>query len=89
MDVSSYITAVAVSPTGAYMAFGDADGTLHTLTSTSEDDHVPFNGSHGRPVEWADAPEPLSEIAWDDKTYANQTIDLVLAFKADPRLKVL
>lgn len=83
MDVSSYITAAAVSPTGAYMAFGDADGTLHTLTSTLEDDHVPFNGSHGRPIEWADAPEPLPEIVWDDKTYVYRPIDLFLDFETD------
>lgn len=68
LDVATYISAVSVSPTGAYMAFGDAEGVIHTLSSAAQDEHVPFNGFDGKPVEWADAPEPLPHISWDDRT---------------------
>lgn len=68
MDVASYIGAVAISPDGAYMAFGDGEGMIHTLTSTTDEDSIPFNGFDGKPIEWADAPEPLPEIKWNDKT---------------------
>lgn len=50
------------------MAFGDAEGVIHTLSSAAQDEHVPFNGFDGKPVEWADAPEPLPHISWDDRT---------------------
>jgi PAB-dependent poly(A)-specific ribonuclease subunit 2 len=56
-----------VSPTGDYLAFGDADGLIHIL-SAAEEDHLPFNGFDGQPVEWADTPEPLMEIEWTDET---------------------
>jgi PAB-dependent poly(A)-specific ribonuclease subunit 2 len=66
--MASYISSTAVSPTGAYMAFGDADGTIHLITA-DEDGSLPFNGFDGQPIEWADPPEPLPEIAWTDSTY--------------------
>jgi PAB-dependent poly(A)-specific ribonuclease subunit 2 len=68
MDVSSYISAVAVSPTGGYMAFGDAEGYIYMLSSSVGDEHVPFNGYDGKPAEWADPPQPLPEIIWNDRT---------------------
>lgn len=60
-----------MSPTGEYLAFGDADGVIHLLsTSFGEDDHHhPFNGFDGQPIEWADAPEALPDIQWSDTTY--------------------
>ncbi|KAF9521074.1 hypothetical protein BS47DRAFT_1404191 [Hydnum rufescens UP504] len=72
IDVPSYISSVAVSPSGAYIAFGDAEGTIHLLTSTSSEEHVPFNGFDGKPVEWADPPQSLPDIEWDDSTPLNR-----------------
>ncbi|KAH9934990.1 uncharacterized protein B0H18DRAFT_979313 [Fomitopsis serialis] len=63
LDAPSYITATAVSATGAYLAFGDSDGAVHLV--------VPFNGFEGKPIEWADTPEPLPEIEWTDSTPMN------------------
>jgi PAB-dependent poly(A)-specific ribonuclease subunit 2 len=36
--MASYISSVSVSPTGLYMAFGDADGAIHLMTAGGEDD---------------------------------------------------
>ncbi|VDB99948.1 unnamed protein product [Peniophora sp. CBMAI 1063] len=69
VDSPAFISSAAVSPTGAFMAFGDADGAVHLLSCA--DASVPLNGFEGQPVEWADSPEPLPEIAWDDQTPLN------------------
>lgn len=60
----------AVSPTGEYLAFGDADGVIHLLSTNLGDDglHHPFNGFDGQPIVWHDALEPLPNIRWDDRT---------------------
>lgn len=50
------------------MAFGDSDGTIHLLTAAEEDASLPLNGFEGKPIEWADTPEPLPEIEWTDST---------------------
>ena len=57
-----------MSPTGAYLAFGDADGSIHLMTAVEGNDVVPFNGFEGQPIEWADRPEPLPDIEWNDST---------------------
>jgi hypothetical protein len=66
LDTPAFISSAAVSPTGAYMAFGDSDGIIHIMTATNEG--MPFNGYEGQPVEWADPPEILPEIEWTDST---------------------
>jgi PAB-dependent poly(A)-specific ribonuclease subunit 2 len=66
--MASYLTSAAVSPTGAFMAFGDSDGTSHLITA-DEGGSLPFNGFDGQPVEWADTPEPLLDIEWTNSTY--------------------
>lgn len=66
LDTPAFVGSAAVSPTGAYMAFGDSDGLIHILTAANED--MPFNGYEGQPVQWADSPEPLPEIDWTDST---------------------
>jgi PAB-dependent poly(A)-specific ribonuclease subunit 2 len=66
--VTSYINSVSVSPSGAYIAFGDAEGYIHMLSSTEGDEHVPWNGFDGLPVAWADPIEPLPQIDWDENT---------------------
>lgn len=71
VDSHSFISAAAVSPNGTYLAFGDAEGSISTPTSTSTDEHIPFNGFDGRPVEWADVPDPLPDLTWDDRTPLN------------------
>jgi PAB-dependent poly(A)-specific ribonuclease subunit 2 len=66
--MAAYLSSAAISPSGAYMAFGDADGTIHLITAAEEDGSIPFNGFDGRPIEWADTPEPLPLIKWTDST---------------------
>ncbi|KAG8827255.1 poly(A)-specific ribonuclease [Serendipita sp. 399] len=67
LEVPSYVSSSAVSPTADYIAFGDADGVIHLL-GTVKDDELPLNGFEGQPVEWPDEPEPLPEIEWTDRT---------------------
>ncbi|KAF8831781.1 hypothetical protein HHX47_DHR1001266 [Lentinula edodes] len=70
-DLTSFVTAVAISPTGAYLACGDADGMIHLKSQVEGDEVVPLNGFEGRPVEWANPPEPLPELEWTDSTPLN------------------
>lgn len=65
---ASYVSSVAVSPTGAYVALGDADGTVHLMSASTEEETVPFNGYSGKEIEWADSPAPLPDIVWNDST---------------------
>ncbi|KAF8636661.1 hypothetical protein AX17_003467 [Amanita inopinata Kibby_2008] len=71
LDVPSYVTSAAVSPTGIYMAFGDADGTIHLLSQAEDDEAVPFNGFDGQSIECADTMQPLPSIDWDNNTPLN------------------
>ncbi|KAF7294679.1 PAN2-PAN3 deadenylation complex catalytic subunit PAN2 [Mycena indigotica] len=68
LDVASYITSVAASPTGVYIACGDAEGMVHLITQADEESSLPLNGFDGQPVEIADTPAPLPEIEWSDST---------------------
>ncbi|GJE87918.1 PAB-dependent poly(A)-specific ribonuclease subunit PAN2 [Phanerochaete sordida] len=71
LDTQTYVTSTAVSPTGTYMAFGDADGAISLLTAADEDAILPLNGFEGQPIEWADPPDPLPDIDWNDSTPLN------------------
>ncbi|KAJ3968349.1 ubiquitin carboxyl-terminal hydrolase-domain-containing protein [Lentinula raphanica] len=70
-DLTSFVTAVAISPTGAYLACGDAEGIIHIKSRIEGDEAVPLNGFEGRPVEWANPPEPLPALEWTDSTPLN------------------
>ncbi|THH06212.1 hypothetical protein EW145_g4234 [Phellinidium pouzarii] len=71
LDVPSYVSSVAVSATGVYIAFGDADGNIHLMTAADEEGSLPFNGFEGQPIEWPDVPEPLPDINWTESTPLN------------------
>ncbi|EJU05749.1 hypothetical protein DACRYDRAFT_46547 [Dacryopinax primogenitus] len=71
LDIASYLTASAISSNGTYVGFGDAEGLVHLITSTANDERVPFNGPNGVPGEAPDATEPLPEIHWDNSTPLN------------------
>ncbi|KAF7323198.1 PAN2-PAN3 deadenylation complex catalytic subunit PAN2 [Mycena chlorophos] len=68
LDLSSYVTSVALSPTGVYIACGDADGMVHLLTQADEESDLPFNGFDGQPLEIPDRPAPVPDIEWTDST---------------------
>jgi PAB-dependent poly(A)-specific ribonuclease subunit 2 len=66
LETTSYITSSAVSPTGAYLAFGDGHGLIHLLTnvhSVDEEQLVPLNGFEGKPVEFAPHRESVAELS--------------------------
>lgn len=67
--MTSYLTSFSVSPTGTYLACGDAEGSVHLLSQADEDASLPFNGFDGQPVPWMDTPAELPEIEWQDSTY--------------------
>ncbi len=68
LDVPSYITSSAISPTGTYMAFGDSDGVIHLVTAADEEATLPLNGFEGPPFEWADPLDKLPAIEWTQST---------------------
>lgn len=78
LPISSYLTSMAISPVGDYLAFGDADGSVHVWTSedTSEANRDqngrlrlgPFNGYEGVKAEWPDEADPPPQIAWTNQT---------------------
>ncbi|KAF8654097.1 hypothetical protein AX16_003630 [Volvariella volvacea WC 439] len=70
LDIASYLTSSAISPTAAYLACGDAEGLVHLMTQ-AEDPDLPFNGFDGQAVEWADMPAPLPDVEWTDETPLN------------------
>ncbi|KAH8117576.1 ubiquitin carboxyl-terminal hydrolase-domain-containing protein [Phellopilus nigrolimitatus] len=71
LDVPSYVSSVAVSATGVYLAFGDGEGNVQLMTAADEEGSLPFNGFEGQPVEWPDVSEPLPDITWTDSTPLN------------------
>ncbi|KIO23414.1 hypothetical protein M407DRAFT_78054 [Tulasnella calospora MUT 4182] len=71
LSVSSYISSVAFSPTGVYLAFGDADGYIQMLYSGPEEERIPWNGFEGDPPPWPDPPEALPLVEWTDSTPLN------------------
>ncbi|WWD08075.1 hypothetical protein V865_006185 [Kwoniella europaea PYCC6329] len=82
LDINSYVTSMALSPRGDYLAFGDADGNLHLWTNhdtgeTAQLDEngqlvLPtFNGYDGIKPEWPDQADPLPPIVWEDTTPLN------------------
>ncbi|WVQ83826.1 PAB-dependent poly(A)-specific ribonuclease subunit PAN2 [Cryptococcus sp. DSM 104549] len=82
LDVNSYVTSMALSSRGDYLAFGDADGQLHVWTTheTGEgavlDEHgglalPPFSGYEGVKPEWPDVVDAPPAIAWEDTTPLN------------------
>ena len=68
--MTSYLTSLSVSPTGTYIASGDAEGVIHLLSQAPEDTSLPLNGFDGQPIPWADHSEPMPDIEWTDSTYA-------------------
>jgi hypothetical protein len=53
------------------MAFGDADGIIHMMTSSPPadgEDPAALNGFEGQRIEWADVTLALPEVDWDPKT---------------------
>nr|XP_018265891.1 PAB-dependent poly(A)-specific ribonuclease subunit PAN2 [Kwoniella dejecticola CBS 10117]OBR88049.1 PAB-dependent poly(A)-specific ribonuclease subunit PAN2 [Kwoniella dejecticola CBS 10117] len=82
LDVNSYVTSMALSPRGDYLAFGDADGHLHLWTQydtgeTAQLDEngqmvLPtFNGYEGIKPEWPDQADTLPPIVWEETTPLN------------------
>ncbi|KXN85486.1 PAB-dependent poly(A)-specific ribonuclease subunit PAN2 [Leucoagaricus sp. SymC.cos] len=71
LNVTSYVTSMSISPTGTYMALGDADGNIHLMSQAEEGSNIPFNGFDGQPITWIDAPASLPTIEWTDSTPLN------------------
>lgn len=74
LDVTSYVSSMALSQNGDYLAFGDGEGQLHLWTThdTSLRDEAgqikvpPF--ATGVSPEWPDPTDPPKQIAFDDRT---------------------
>lgn len=67
---------MSISPTGTYMALGDADGAIHLLSQAEED--MPFNGFDGQSITWIDGPLAPPEIEWTDSTWVHCLIPLTV-----------
>lgn len=77
LDVTSYITSMALSNFGDYLAFGDGDGQLHLWTSHDTGDQArdesgrlklpPFHYEGGVSPEWPDEPVEQKTFALEDR----------------------
>ncbi|KAK4058405.1 poly(A)-specific ribonuclease [Microbotryomycetes sp. JL221] len=67
VETPSYLTAMAVAPTGEGLAFADADGCVHLWSSQSDAKFSRFEGE----VELPDTAEPLDRVDWRDDTPLN------------------
>lgn len=76
LNVTSYVTSMSISPTGTYMALGDADGAIHLLSQAEED--MPFNGFDGQSITWIDGPLAPPEIEWTNLTWVYCSIPLTV-----------
>jgi PAB-dependent poly(A)-specific ribonuclease subunit 2 len=78
LDTSSYITSMALSNRGDYLAFGDGDGQLHIWTTHDTGDHVrddtgrlklpPFHYDGGVNPEWPDQGSTQKTFTLEDRT---------------------
>jgi PAB-dependent poly(A)-specific ribonuclease subunit 2 len=83
LDVSSYVTSMALSNYGDYLAFGDAEGQLHIWTTNDLDDRArdesgelklpPFHYDGGVSIEWPDHAEPSKPFGVEDRTWVSNS----------------
>ena len=64
IETPSYLSSMAIAPTGEGLAFGDADGYVHLWSSQDDAKFCRFEGE----VELPDPVEPLPRIDWRDDT---------------------
>ena len=64
VETSSYLTSMAISPTGEGLAFGDADGYVHLWAAQEDAKFCRFEGE----VELPDTVEPPERIDWREDT---------------------
>lgn len=67
VEVDSYITAMAMAPTGEGMAFSDADGLLH-LWNTADYGESARYSRFVEPTELPEPPEPPRQVNWSSDT---------------------
>ncbi|KAH8925754.1 hypothetical protein BT69DRAFT_1239751 [Atractiella rhizophila] len=65
VEVNSYLTAFDISPTGDYLAFADAEGTI---TLWCHPESGPNSSLYVSEIVLPTPPEPIHKIAWDDAT---------------------
>lgn len=63
------MTAAAISSSGDYLAFGDADGNTHVWGTDQADlPGATFNGFEGLEPEWAEPVEAPAAVNWNADT---------------------
>ncbi len=68
IQTGSYITCLDISPSGDFLAFGEADGSVRLWSSSSDTSALRFNNFESDPPEAADVPEELPSINWTPNT---------------------
>lgn len=66
IETNSYLTTMAIAPTGEGVAFGDADGYLHLWSAQEDANFCRFEED----VELPDTAETLERIDWRENTCA-------------------
>ena len=67
VETDSYLTTMAIAPTGEGLAFGDADGLLY-LWSAAEYGTQPKYTRFDQPIEMPEPPEPVKQVNWSSDT---------------------
>lgn len=65
VDTPSYLTSMAIAPTGEGLAFGDAEGYVHLWAAQEDAKFCRYEAE----IELPDVVEPPEQIEWRDDTY--------------------
>lgn len=84
INVSSYLTSMAISQSSDFLAFGEADGTVRLWAASGDAAHfTSFSPDH---VETADAPEPPPVVNWTTETSLSK---IGMPYYDDPLLSAM
>ena len=70
IETDSYLTSMALAPTGEGLASADADGLLHVWSKAGPGEQPRF-ARHANNIDMPRAPEPFKPINWTEETPLN------------------
>lgn len=66
VNLSSYLTSMAMSPSADFLAFGEADGSVHLLASSNDASN--FSSFSTKSIDLPDSPDTPAVVNWTTET---------------------